>query len=133
MRKTILFLILALQAAVIVPATPLTITTPVTLPPATQGVFYNQSLAALVKPTGGAPPYRYTLNKKGPVPPAWMKLSPKGTISGTPTAKGTVGFAFTVWDSSTVAQKATGSIAVNNAPIPAVVNYRTDVRSTNAR
>lgn len=94
---------------------PLAITTPVVLPQATQGVHYSANLAALANPTGGVCPsgfqncYTYTLNKKGPVPPAWLKLSPKGTISGTPTAKGTVNFAFTVWDSATIAQTAKGS------------------------
>ena len=101
-----LCLILALPAGT---TPPLAITTPVVLPHGQQGTFYNVSLAALVKPTGGVPPYRYTLNKKWPVPPTWLKLSPKGVVSGTPTAPGTINFAFTVWDSSTVAQTATGS------------------------
>ena len=103
---SLVLLILAFPAGT---TPPLAITTPVVLPAGQQGSFYNVSLAALVKPSGGVPPYRYTLNKKGPVPPAWLKLSPKGVVSGTPNAMGTVNFAFTVWDSATVAQTVKGS------------------------
>ncbi len=103
---------------------PLTLTNPsVVLPPATKGTFYNVHLAPLVIPTGGVPPYSYTLNKKGPVPPAWLKLSPKGVVSGTPTATGTVNFAFTVYDNS-ASSSGRGSVNVKPEPIPAVVKYR---------
>jgi hypothetical protein len=104
---------------------PLAIITPVTLPQATQNAPYNVNLAALAKPTGGVAPYTYTLNKKGPVPPTWLKLSLKGVVSGTPTATGTVNFAFTVYDSSAkLTQGGQGSFNVNQAPIPAIVNFR---------
>ncbi len=94
---------------------PLKLTNPsVVLPPANQGTFYNVHLAPLVLPTGGVPPYRYTLNKKGPVPPAWLKVSPKGVVSGTPTATGTVNFAFTVYDSS-ASSSGQGSVNVRNS------------------
>jgi hypothetical protein len=103
-----------MAGSVTITCPPLQLTNPsVTLPPGTKGIAYNQNIAALVVPFGGVAPYSYTLNKKGPVPPTWLKLSPKGVVSGTPTATGTVNFAFTVYDSSAkLTQNGQGSFSV---------------------
>lgn len=73
----------------------LTITTPISLPQATQNKAYSVNMAALVNPKGGAPPYTYTLLTG----PTWMKLSINGIVSGTPPATGNLNFTFKVTDS----------------------------------
>ncbi len=114
MRRLVVLIAFLVAVPSLATIAPLTLTNPsVVLPPATKGAFYNVHLAPLVIPTGGVPPYSYTLNKKGPVPPAWLKLSPKGVVSGTPTATGTVNFAFTVYDSS-ASSSGQGSVNVRS-------------------
>ena len=76
---------------------PLTIVTPVALPPATVGVPYTVNLAALVKPAGGTPPYKF---KDVTGFPAWTRLTPEGILSGTPTAPCACVLKFNVSDSS---------------------------------
>ena len=87
------------SSTVTITCPPLTITTPVTMPQATEDIPYSASLADVAKPTGGVPPYTYALLAK-PEPPAWLSLSPTGIFSGTPTVTGPVVFDFSVTDSS---------------------------------
>ncbi|WP_260705973.1 beta strand repeat-containing protein [Edaphobacter flagellatus] len=86
-------------ALVINPA-PLTLTG--TLPNAILGQSYSQTLNA----TGGVGPYTYQLIN-GTSLPAGLSLATDGTISGTPTAPGAVGFTVQVTDSSAPQQTAT--------------------------
>jgi len=55
---------------------------PATLPPATVGAAYNQTLTA----SGGTAPYVFTVS--GGALPAGMTLSSAGVVGGTPTAAG---------------------------------------------
>jgi hypothetical protein len=73
--------------------TVLTITTPTTLPAATVGTAYSQTMAA----TGGLPPYTWSLTS-GTLPPG-LSISSLGKISGTPTVQGTSTFSIRVKDS----------------------------------
>ena len=66
---------------------PLTVATTSPLPGGTQGVAYNQTLAA----GGGTPPYSWML-VSGSSLPAGLTLSAGGVISGTPTGTGTTNF-----------------------------------------
>jgi len=71
-----------------------TITTSPTLPNATVGTAYLQTLAA----AGGVQPYTWSPVGALPAPLAALSLSAAGTISGTPTAAGTGSFTVTVTD-----------------------------------
>jgi hypothetical protein len=89
---------------------PLTITTPQTLPNATVGVTYSQTLAA----AGGVPPYGPWTITAGSLP-APLSLSTSGTISGKPTATATaILFTVTVTDSAdnTASQQFTLSVVL---------------------
>jgi plastocyanin len=77
---------------------PLKITTS-QLPAAKVGTAYSTSLMA----SGGVPPYRWKLTR-GSLP-AGLTLSQTGTISGTPTARGTSSFHVRVSDSAQPADK----------------------------
>jgi Putative Ig domain len=77
---------------------PLTLTG--TLPSATVGVAYSQTLTA----QGGLPPYSYAITA-GALP-AGLTLSPGGVISGTPTVAGASSFTVTATDSETPKQTA---------------------------
>jgi len=70
------------------------ITTSPTLPNATVGTAYLQTLAA----AGGVQPYTWSPVGALPAPLAALSLSAAGTISGTPTAAGTASFTVTVTD-----------------------------------
>jgi len=65
---------------------------PVSLPPATAGMPYSQTISA----TGGIAPYQYTVSA-GVLPNGLMLNSTTGLISGTPTA-GTFNFSITATD-----------------------------------
>lgn len=69
--------------------------TPTTVPDATAGVAYSQTLTA----GGGAAPYAYAVTA-GALP-AGLTLSTGGVLSGTPGAGGTFNFSITATDSST--------------------------------
>ncbi len=91
------------------------IVTPVILPKATENSPYSANLATLARPTGGVAPYTYLLSAT-PAPPAWLKLSLAGMVTGTPTATGTVIFSFSVSDSSAkLTQAGQGSFNVRKA------------------
>jgi uncharacterized protein YhjY with autotransporter beta-barrel domain len=59
---------------------------PATLPAATQGTAYSQTITAV----GGNAPYTFSVSS-GPLP-AGLTLSSAGVLSGTPTANGSFGF-----------------------------------------
>lgn len=79
----------------IVVASPVIVVAPSTLPNATVGVAYNQTVTA----SGGIAPYTYTITA-GALP-AGTSLSNGGVLSGTPTAGGTFNFTITATGSST--------------------------------
>ena len=83
-------------------------------PPAgTVGVSYSTTLAA----TGGVSPYTWTLLSGNP--PAGLRLSAAGVISGTPTTSGTSTFTVQVADSESTQQTAVAqlNITVNTVTI----------------
>ncbi|MGH3110313.1 MAG: putative Ig domain-containing protein, partial [Gaiellaceae bacterium] len=86
---------------------PLAITTPPTLPAATQRVSYSVALAA----TGGDPPYTWS-RVSGSLPKG-LTLSPSGVISGTPTKRGNSTFTLRVRDSAGAQVSRTFSLRVN--------------------
>jgi hypothetical protein len=95
-------------AAAAVTVSPLSITT-ASLSAATMGSAYSATLSA----TGGTSPYTWSL-ASGSLP-AGLTLSSAGTISGTPTASGSVSFTVEAKDSQSTPATATAieSIEVN--------------------
>jgi len=93
--------------APIVPA--LTITT-ASLPGATVGTSYSQTLDA----TGGVTPYTWSL-ASGSALPAGLQLSTSGVISGTPTTTGSDQFSVDVTDSENPAVSDVASYTINVA------------------
>jgi len=91
----------------------LTITTAPTLPNATVGVAYKQSLAA----AGGAPPYKWSPTGALPAPLAALSLDTSGAITGTPTATGTGTFEVTVTDSVPNTQSQTFTLTIVTPPV----------------
>jgi hypothetical protein len=76
------------------------------LPEATAGTYYSQTVAA----TGGVTPYTWTV-KSGSLPPGLSLSSSTGLISGTPTAPNEYNFVIEVGDGRTpTADKATESL-----------------------
>ncbi len=85
------------------------------LPAATVGVAYSQSLTA----TGGTPPYMWSISS-GSLPSGLSLGASTGVISGTPTgAAGTDQFTVTVSDVASTVMKATAnlSIVVNSSSV----------------
>lgn len=99
---------------VITIGTGLTITSAATLPNATVGVGYSQTLAA----TGGAPPYTWSATGL----PAWLTLSTAGALSGTPTAIGTASFQVTVTDTALTAKSLTFALTTVTPPVITTVS-----------
>ncbi|HKM84324.1 MAG TPA: putative Ig domain-containing protein [Candidatus Acidoferrum sp.] len=87
----------------------LTISTPSTLPPGTQGASYSYNLAA----SGGLGSYTWSLASGSNPLPTGLALSPTGQIAGTPTATGTFPFTVQVKDSIGGTAQANLSITVN--------------------
>jgi hypothetical protein len=77
--------------------------TPATLPRATVGAMYSQTLQAI----GGIPPFTYATTK-GALPRGWS-LSASGILSGTATEGGVFYFTVTATDNSTKPGPYTGS------------------------
>ena len=87
---------------------------PASLPNATDGIPYSQALSA----SGGTASYTYAVTS-GALP-AGMTLTSNGTLSGTPTAGGSVNFTVTATDSSTGTGPYKGTriyTLVSNGPI----------------
>ncbi len=94
-------------------AAPTITLSPTSLPAATVGAAYSQTLSA----SGGTAPYTYAVTA-GALP-AGLTLSSAGVLSGTPTAGGTFNVTVTATDSSTGTGPFTGSRAYTltvNAP-----------------
>jgi hypothetical protein len=89
--------------------------TPSTLPAATVGAAYSQTITA----DGGTSPYTYSVTT-GSLP-AGLTLSSAGLLTGTPTAGGSFSFRVTAKDSSTSTGPYTGkqpyTLTVNAAPV----------------
>jgi subtilisin family serine protease len=94
----------ALSITVVV--APLAITT-TSLPSGTVGVSYSANLVA----TGGIPPY--TWSRVSGKLPSGLTLSPSGTISGTPSRRGTYTFTLRVRDSGGAQVSRSFSIQIN--------------------
>ncbi len=77
-----------------------------TLPAGTVGTAYSYSVPA----TGGTPPYVWNVGS-GTLP-AGLKLSSKGTISGTPVVAGSTNFTLAVIDSEAVPASTTASFSI---------------------
>jgi CSLREA domain-containing protein len=84
--------------------------TPTTLPNATIGQAYSQTLT----PSAGTAPFTYTLVGE----PPWLTIDNTGTLSGTPTATGTFTFTVDVADSAANTGAQTYSLTVDSAAVP---------------
>ena len=106
----------ALSILINLPPPPSITTT--SLPNATEGTAYNQTVAA----TGGLTPYTFTISSASGLP-AGLSMDTSGHITGTPTGpNGTSNFTVKVTDSSNPKQSATQnlSITVNLPPPPSI-------------
>lgn len=91
----------------LVVSSPLLITTPATLPNATQYQSYSTSFSA----TGGSGSYSWTSGNL----PSWLNLSSSGALNGIPTSSGAYNFTAQVSDGSFSASQ-TFYLTVNAAP-----------------
>jgi uncharacterized protein (TIGR03437 family) len=87
---------------------------PTTLPGATVGTAYNQSITA----SGGTAPYAFSLTF-GALP-AGISLSSSGAFSGTPTTSGTYTFNLQVSDAYACLHVRTMAIVVSNSTCPTI-------------
>ncbi len=90
------------------PTTPLAIST-TTLPGATVGAVYSQTLAA----SGGTTPYKWSVSS-GSLP-AGLTLATTGVISGAPTTAATSSFTVKVTDSASTPASATKALSITVA------------------
>lgn len=100
-----------IQNYVIVVASPTMTITPASLPAATAGAFYNQTLTT----SGGIGSYSYTIFD-GALPPG-MTLSWTGVLSGSPTASGVYNFTVEARDANTIGTQMLYSLVVDPAAI----------------
>lgn len=109
----------ALSIVVSAPGSPLTITT-TTLPDATFGTAYSQTLAA----SGGTPPYSWSISA-GALPTG-MTLSAAGVLSGAPLVSGgPFNFTVMVTDSAAPANTDTQALALTVTISASVLNGKT--------
>lgn len=103
------------QAYTLAIAAPTLVIAPPTLPAATRGTAYSQSLSA----SGGTAPYTYAISS-GALP-AGMTLASTGTLSGTATVEGTFNFTVQVTDANafTGTQAYALTVAGPNLALPA--------------
>ena len=94
---------------------PFTITTPPTLPNATVGVVYSQTLAA----AGGVPPYVSWAITKGSLPASLSFSSTTGTIAGIPNAAAD-SVAFTVMVTDSANDTASQNFTLTIVPPPVI-------------
>nr|WP_127170044.1 putative Ig domain-containing protein [Xanthomonas sp. BRIP62415] len=96
-------------------AAPVIAVAPTTLPAATRGTAYSQTLSA----SGGTAPYTYSLGS-GTLP-AGLTLASNGTLSGTATVEGSFNFTVTATDANafTAAQAYALTVAGPNLALPA--------------
>ena len=96
-------------------AAPPIVVAPSTLPAATRGTAYSQTLSA----SGGTAPYTYAL-ASGALP-AGLTLASNGTLSGTATVEGSFNFTVTATDagSFTANQAYSLTVAGPNLVLPA--------------
>jgi hypothetical protein len=87
-----------------------------TLPSATDGTAYSQTLHA----SGGTPQYTWAVTL-GSLPAGLSLAGTTGTISGTPTSSGIFTFTVTVSDAGTPAQSKSAVLSITVAPQPAAV------------
>ncbi|MEO8050391.1 MAG: Ig domain-containing protein [Acidobacteriota bacterium] len=90
-------------------SSPVTITTPPTLPLGAVGTFYSQSLSAV----GGTPPYSWSL-LSGALP-SGLSPSNSGHISGNPTSAGTLGFTMKVVDAASSSATQTFNLTIGGS------------------
>jgi hypothetical protein len=92
---------------------------PATLPDATVGTAYNQTVTT----TGGTG--TVTLTQGGTLPPGVLFTAATGQLSGTPTTAGTYNFSITGTDTVGASTLRNYSVTVNAAAIPITVNPAT--------
>ncbi|MGH2811589.1 MAG: putative Ig domain-containing protein, partial [Actinomycetota bacterium] len=102
----------ATKALSITVGTAVEITT-TSLPDATAGQSYNQTLAA----TGGETPYTFSL-ATGALPAGLTLNASTGVISGTPSSPGTYAFIAQVTDAASPARSDTRALSIAVAPAP---------------
>lgn len=104
--------------------------TTTSLPGATVGTAYNQTLAA----SNGTAPYTWSIST-GALPAGLSLTAATGVISGTPTTAGTVNFTVMVTDSATPAGTATQALSIvvaSSAPAVPSAPTITAVGGTNS-
>jgi hypothetical protein len=104
------------QLPLVIATTPLTFTTPATLPSAPIGMPYSVQITA----SGGQTPYNWSANTTAPTFPTWLTFDLSGqgacgtpvTFCGTPPALGNFSFQVTLLDSAnnTITQTFTGTV-----------------------
>ncbi len=110
MRRVIFVAACAAELSILaLGAAKLRITT-TSLPAATAGAAYSQSLSA----TGGEPPYHWSIAAGGSLP-GGLSLSTAGSISGTPSSAGTANFTVRVADSGSDTDTQPLTLTVNAA------------------
>ena len=97
---------------------------PTSLPAATVGASYNQTLSA----TGGTSPYSFAI-ASGSSLPAGLSLSSSGTLSGTPTADGNFTVTIEATDSSSGTGPYSGSQKYTLIIYPPVFSYNSSTQT----
>jgi hypothetical protein len=88
------------------------------LPDATVGVYYSQSLNA----SGGQQPYSWSLSPGSASLPAWLTLDSSGNLTGTPTSAGTNSFSVRVTDNNNNTADQPLQLNIDSASGPLVIS-----------